>query len=217
MKKMFKYIVLVGLVILPLSADYELTIINKDGTEIRECIKSYSFSNNVESLSRKNSVGVKDIYSQEETLTNKVFLGKPVYRKVILIESTVRSKTSIDTGIDLSYINRIVSIEDLVVDKLIYEFTSNYSQFWIDKNSRNLYYYHNSSSGHNGIQLILEYTKTTDIAEISPSNNFKSYIHYVLSSASNNKVTTKDLKDIGVRFEDGFTYDNQSLSCTKNK
>lgn len=67
---------------LSLQADYQMTLLNDDGTQSNQCVKSYNFSNNIESLIKQSSL-TKDIYSEEEILTNKVYFGKPVYRKII--------------------------------------------------------------------------------------------------------------------------------------
>lgn len=65
-----------------LFADYKLVIRDISSTQIiEECIRSYSFSNNLESIYKENKYF--DIYSTNEVLTNKTWIdGKPIYRIV---------------------------------------------------------------------------------------------------------------------------------------
>lgn len=211
---MNKLLITAGLALLPCyaQADYKLSLFDQNGVETSQCIKSYSFSNNLESLARNT---VKDVYSASETVTNKIYFDKTVYRRVFSIPATTQHQVSINTGIDLSYVEDIVTIQDLVTDKSIYQFTSNYSQFWRDSSSQNLFYYHNSGSGHSGIKVIIEYTKAGDSAN-SADAVFKSYLHYVPSASSTEQVVTQDLEQTGVRFLPGYSYNNNNDTCTKD-
>lgn len=138
-----------------------------------------------------------------------------MYRKVIAIPPSTKHKVVVDTGIDLSFAERVTLLDDLVVDKEQYQFNSHYNQFWRDRDSQNLFYYHNSAKGHNGIEVTLEYTKKADSSH-SPRHTFRSYLHYVPSSSSTNEVITQDLENVGVRFLQGYSYNNNSERCTKN-
>jgi hypothetical protein len=208
--------------ILSLSADYILVLTDKDGNQTQECIKSYSFSNNLESLAKKNSVGQKDVYSEEEVMTNKVYMGKPVYRKIVTIP-VVSASTSWPTY--TKYSNPPSDVETLISAKMqgveAYGLSSETATI-----PYRLYYILDATqieyiAGANrivfisGRKVILEYTKTTDTAD-SSSNTFKSYLHYVPSSADTEEVITKDMKDLGVQFLEGYTYDSSTSSCIKN-
>ena len=222
---MKKLMILLGLSFLSLNlafADYELTLIYKNGVETKQCIKSYSFSNNLESLSRENGTA-QEIYSEKETLTNKIFFGKRVYRKTF--KTGAFSKT-----INIAY--NIKELEDIT--NVFYSFKrlgeSTGKNHWETSSSNLDVPYITRVSLRNGNifisysedlpsiekgYVILEYTKTTDIQNES-SNQFKSYLHFVSSSSENDSVTTIDLKEAGVRFLEGFSYDSNTDSCLKN-
>ncbi|RXJ80205.1 hypothetical protein [Arcobacter sp. F2176] len=229
--------IIIGLLCsLSLSADYELTITNNDGTETKECIKSYSFSNNLESIAKQNGVG-QDIYSKEETLTNKVYLGKPVYRKVYTFGDYTVPQDSVGvtkyTDVISENIDRIVHLDYKVYvdDALSSEVNSRYAIYgnsvttatWagFSKSSKKAYIFlrnqmpNTSAWNITDSRLTVEYTKTTDSVSTS-QNKFKSYFHYVLSSNNEDEVITLNLKDIGVRFKEGYFYDSSTNSCTKN-
>jgi hypothetical protein len=76
-------------------ADYKLLICDGlDNKIIEECIKSYSFSNNLESIYKENKY--YDIYSIKKTLTNKLWIdGKPIYRIVFSGNTPSRDRTYI--------------------------------------------------------------------------------------------------------------------------
>jgi hypothetical protein len=219
-----------------LFADYQLTLIDKHGVETNQCIKSYSFSNNLESLARKNNVGLKDVYSEEETMTNKVFMGKPVYRKIFILDDfTVYKNTpyvkysgvvseNIEKAISLKYTYKRAELNVMgdspnmyvvygdghhIYDMINFDYTSKKIVYTIQK------YTDSSPWIYKDFTLYIEYTKTTDSVN-SPENTFKSYLHYVPSLSTTNDVTTIDLKDTGARFLEGFTYDSTTDSCTKN-
>lgn len=187
-----------------LQADYQLKMLDKNGLEENICVKSHSFSNNLESLARQKSF-LPDVYSEEETLTNKVFLNKSVYRRIYTIPTTSTSRVIINTGISLSHIDEIVSIEDLVIKRhtsgsnsVISQFVTNYSQLWKDESTQNLFHYYQSGNGHEGIRVIIEYTKLEDLQQASLNNTFQSYIHYLPSDSVDNEIKTKNLENIGI-------------------
>ncbi|WP_419768896.1 hypothetical protein [Arcobacter sp.] len=226
---------------LSLSADYELTITNNDGIETKKCIKSYSFSNNLESIAKQNGVG-QDIYSKEETLTNKVYLGKPVYRKVFTFDDYI-------VPVGSSGVNKYTDVISEDIDRIVnFDFdgylndgndeilvSGNTSQNYSIFNSANTYHIsadYRKSNNKIGVYLknnialsnswkvsdlrvTVEYTKITDSVSTS-QNKFKSYFHYILSSSQTDELISIDLKDTGVRFKEGYTYDSSTNSCIKN-
>ncbi|XOB62900.1 hypothetical protein ACMC56_03600 [Campylobacterota bacterium DY0563] len=223
MKKLLACVAFSSIITMSLSADYMLVLTDKDGNQTQECVKSYSFSNNLESLAKRNSVSLKDVYSEEETMTNKVYLGKPVYRKIVTIPSNLKINSSWST---ISYLNSPENLEFLISAVFLGASYSgvnerqNYNYKW-----NNLYMLGKTFAyGHMGAgrvvqyekrKVVLEYTKTTDTVD-SSSNTFKSYLHYVPSSADNEEVITKDMKNLGVQFLEGYTYDSSISSCIKN-
>ncbi|WP_159084248.1 hypothetical protein [Saccharobesus litoralis] len=67
-------------------ADYLMEL--KDSSENlieSACVKSYSYSNNSASLDSPKIRKVQK-YSTEETLTNIIYLDRPVYRRVIPVD-----------------------------------------------------------------------------------------------------------------------------------
>ncbi len=226
MKKLLACIAFSAITTMSLSADYMLVLTDKDGNQTQECIKSYSFSNNLESLARKNGVGLKDIYSKDETMTNKVWVdGKPIYRRVQILtgfteEGAFNDWRLIKFDFDTSEIEKLVSGEidfNGAHEHYTHHEGSSSSQFRYSIIKTGLSYvskkgYVNSNTV---ATVIIEYTKTTDAAD-SSSNTFKSYLHYVPSSSDTEEVITKDMKNLGVQFLEGYTYDSSTSSCIKN-
>lgn len=232
-----KIIVVTILSVLPLSADFELTLIDKDGIESKQCVKSYSFSNNLESLSRANGVG-KEVYSQEESMTNKVYFGKPVYRKVFkfadfnvpysnsnVLKETPVISPEVDELVDLSfkgydrgglisanYTRHIVYSNTGASIRLVASYNRNSKKAYVLFTHNRI---ENATLEISDLSITVEYTKTTDVQNDS-SSEFKSYLHYVLSSSSTNEVTTVDLENTGVKLLKNYTYDNTTDSCNPN-
>ena len=224
MKRVLRSLLLTGLVASSALADIELTLIDKDGNQTSQCIKSYSFSNNLESLA-KQKVIQSDVYSTQETLTNKVFMGKPVYRKIVKLgnlSSLANNSNSwkiksfnidnIDTQISAT---RFGSVNDN------YEYHAAYNNQFRDSIIKNSYGFISSTSHKttlNDVNFVVEYTKTTDVANENQNSqlSFKSYLHYIPSSSSTDEVTTVDLKETGVRFLTDYNYDSSTDSCSSN-
>jgi hypothetical protein len=215
MKKYIKLGLLLSALITTSQADIQLTIIDKDGNQNSQCIKSYSFSNNLESIARQNVSG-KEIYSLEEVMTNKIFLGKPVYRKMI------------DTGIRVGEWSTPHGLEGIfekiwVEDFLLGDTTMvSSAHSHIENNHK---YYASVGDTHvfprrtdiyepKQTYVILEYTKKADSVVTNNENTFKSYLHYIPSSSTINEPISIDLKETGVRFLDNYTYDSSTNSCT---
>lgn len=189
-------------------ADFELITTDENGEQSSQCIKSYSFSNYIVSEESKDS----DIYSREETKTKKIYLGQPVYRMVLHIPGTATSKVSIDTGYDFSFADKVILIHDLVVDKGEFTYNSNYNQFWINKYTKKLFYYHNSSSGHNGIEVVVEYTKSKSTESLVNGAN-QLYLHYITSKEKIMKSTP--VSEGGFIIKPAYTYNEIDDSCVK--
>ncbi len=222
-KKILSTIALTSLAILPLQADLQMTLMDKDGTEIKECIKSYSFSNNLESLAKQKGVA-QDVYSEEETLTNKILFGKPVYRK--LFRFTIKKKDlTINTGLTGIYRAELSNFTIYGTNG----FTVNSSDTFLMSKGGEIRAFTSTNGtqivvrvpdGHKDFDnvtgyVILEYIKTIDVVNTTP-NTFKSYIHYIPSSSTTDEVTTKDLENKGVIFDKNYTYDSSTDSCIKN-
>ncbi|WP_428025614.1 hypothetical protein [Arcobacter sp.] len=217
MRKILSTIALTTLAILPLQADLQMTLMDKDGTEIKQCIKSYSFSNNLESIAKQKGVA-QDVYSEEETLTNKVFMGKPVYRKIVTVDITAikdgkyhsvpyqNPPSNMEYFLDANQVGKDMNVYQYYISsggRYAYEFTS----------TGMVYAYGTNNSGSRlNFKVVLEYTKTTDV--ITTPTTFKSYIHYIPSSSTTNEVITKDLENKGVIIDKNYTYDASTDSCT---
>lgn len=62
--------------------------------------------------------GTKDIYSNSETLTNKVWLGLPVYRKIFVFDKPIRISNSwITTPADVSDLNIDYITDTIIIGK----------------------------------------------------------------------------------------------------
>ena len=214
-KSILSTILLSGLAMLPLQADYQMTLIDKDGVQTNQCIKSYSFSNNLESISRGNSVG-KDIYSENETLTNKVYLGKPVYRKVIKVDDVYGHSLGSFPDIDILVYDKI-NIRSKIDGSNTFSGYGGHNYYLdvrFNKQNSTIDIYSSFSKTWDYVgEVIIEYTKVTD-ATSSSINTFKSYLHYVPSLSSTEEVSTQDLENTGVRLLKDYTYDSSTNSCT---
>ncbi len=201
-------------------ADYKLVLTDVNGNQTNECVKSYSFSNNLESIANQTGVA-KNIYSEEEVMTNTVYLGKPVYRKLVTIPSNLIGDKKWH---EMKYINPAKNIETLISAREIgagyLGATSlrgdNDDIFYVLLPTKIGYVFGaNRIAFFNGKKVALEYTKTTDTASSTP-NKFKSHLHYTLSSSTNDEVITKDMENLGVQLLKGYSYDTSTNSCTKN-
>lgn len=115
-----------------------------------------------------SDIQIKDIYSTNEIKTNKIWDGKPIYRKVIKdINVTSNMSETISTG--LSNVN-VINIygEYHTTDYGIVQtipYISSSKEYVIEiismNNGANIRY--RTASGFNGkSNIVLEYTKTTD-------------------------------------------------------
>lgn len=218
---MKKLLVLGLLGLTSLFADYKLVLTDVDGNQTEQCVKSYSFSNNLESIARQKGVA-SDIYSDEEVMTNKVYLGKPVYRKIVDFP-----KNTIGDNIwhEAKYDNPPKNVDTLIYSRITGDSLNTYSaiskytnyDFRMIIRATGIGYYFgsiaNKEHDFKNKKIILEYTKTTDKADTSP-NKFKSYLIYSLSSSLDDTVIVKDMKNLGVQLLENYTYDASTDSCT---
>lgn len=217
MNTFLKSLLISGLCMASASADYMLVLTDKDGNQTQECIKSYSFSNNLESIALKQGM-VKDVYSEDETITNKFYNEKPIYRKIVTLPSNLVGDRTWRTA---DYIKPAEDIKDLISATTFgveYLGTSD-----IRGTDNDLYYvFYDTYMGYiisnkrvgtlNGKKVVLEYTKNTDIV---PKNEFKSYLHYVISDSSTDEVITKNMDELGIQFLKNYIYDESTSSCNK--
>ncbi len=217
MKKLLSTVVFSAMACISLNADYKLVLTDVDGNQTQECIKSYSFSNNLESLAKQNGVG-KDIYSEEETMTNKVYMGKPLYRKLVKIPTLINDNVwrygnyvNPPQNVDKIFNTRIIGADISAMSRWNGSDRNYQVNVSINKIGYGIGKLNSTSIGDH---ILLEYTKTTDTANTS-SNTFKSYLHYVPSSSTTDEVITKDMKNLGVQFLEGYSYNPNTLSCDK--
>jgi hypothetical protein len=214
-----------------------MKLTDEAGVEETFCIKSYTLSNNLESLSKQRNQE-KDVYSIHETLTNKTWLGKPVYRKVFTFENYQVPVNSVGVYKYTPVISP--DIEDIVElshkaykngEQLISENSSFYAiygnsgQYFhkggynISEKKAHIYLRNNVPNetpwNISKATLVVEYTKTTDSA-LSEENNTTSYVHYIPSNSTSNEMLTQSLKNRSVGFFENYTYDSATDSCIKN-
>ncbi|MEP2600408.1 MAG: hypothetical protein ABJH28_02915 [Paraglaciecola sp.] len=212
MKKLLSRIVLTSLPFFPLQAAYNITILDEGGVVSTQCITSHSFSNNLESLAKQGVNNGIDEYSTNETLTNKTWLNKPVYRRVFIDLTGFVSNNS-NQFQTLSFNNEDDDIDKLVHAEIDFE-NSHENGTWRDSNSSQLRYNilpngikyiisSNQNFYNKKATVILEYTKLSDTDSFPSdiSNQFESYVHYKLVSDPN-VVITENLENIGVKFSD---------------
>ncbi|MGF1730010.1 hypothetical protein [Photobacterium kasasachensis] len=221
---MKKYTTLALLAIAPLyaQADYRMII---NGPDIQEdlCVKSYSYSNNLESLHREVAQAQGyDLYSTSETLTNKIWKGKPVYRKIVEL-GDLRSQANNNKHWKFAAFN-IADIDELTSSETLFIGNANFMSFHID-DRYNARYYVNKDGIHYvfslaykenlaDVSVTVEYTKTTDSQQQpNPATTMTSYVHFIESSSLNNEVKTYSINDKAVTFTKGYKYDAANGTC----
>jgi hypothetical protein len=228
-KSIIKSLALSAMLVSSLSADFELTLIDSDGVENKQCVKSYSFSSNLDSV-MKEYVVHKDVYTDQETLTNKLYFGKPVYRKIFTFadftvpaSSSVTSKTTPVISNDLeSFVS--LSFKGFMGNSLISENNSQYVVYNSGSSSitRATYnkslnqaivnFQQNTSTNITDLTVTVEYTKQNDELQ-NESNEINSFIHYTPSSSTTNDVITIKLNDVAVKLKKGFIFNSTDNSC----
>lgn len=182
-------------------ANYLLILTDAQGVNTTQCIKSYSFSNNLESLAQKNIL-IQDIYSEEETLTNKIWFNKPVYRKVIQLNN-VKGNINIAHNIDYSQIwipFFISSHADGTIEPTSYYYSNDIENFF--RITPSLIRYYGRTNTITNLSIVVEYTKKSDTSH-GIATKFQSYLHYVLDIQDNDNVITQNLNDVGVQIKNG--------------
>ncbi|RXJ80207.1 hypothetical protein [Arcobacter sp. F2176] len=212
-KKIIKGLLVGSIVLASAQADFLMTLTDKAGVEENLCVKSYSFSNNLESLHKE--VKQKDIYSTEETLTNKIYLGKPVYRKIVKMPNLISDRNWRYTP----YENPPKNMDKLFDARIIGTNFSAMSRWGTSENSfvyridgDKISYRLGKLVNLNNLSIILEYIKTTDTAQTN-TNELTTLVHYLPSDSSNGEYVTKSLNETGIRFLNNYTYDASTNSC----
>lgn len=226
MKKVFTA-ALLSIISASVNADYLLTIEDENGQQ-NSCITSYSYSNNLESVIRNRlstNLG-DDVYSTTETLTDKVWKGKPVYRKIIeygdLSHLANNSNTWSTYPLGINDIDEISDADIHLSGKhqhySHYLNASSQIRYFLSKSGLVFVFTSAYSSSFEDVNVILEYTKTTDIENTVmtglESTQITNYIHYVASDSITEEVTTITTDGKNVSLEDGYSYDTTSASCT---
>lgn len=115
-----------------------------------------------------NQLYIEDVYSTEEVKTNKVWFGKPVYRKVINIgdltanvEHNINPNiNNLDTIVNMWGFSSIPNI-NFAVPINFYNYGEGKGKYcFFNKGTNRLMF--KSSWGAIGLYIILEYTKTID-------------------------------------------------------
>jgi hypothetical protein len=226
MKKIFA-VALLSIISASVNADYLLTIEDENGQQTN-CITSYSYSNNLESVIRHRlSTNLEyDVYSTTETLTNKIWKGKPVYRKIV--EYGDLSNLANNSNSWYTYplgINDIDEISDADIHlsgkhQHYSHFLKYSSQFryFLNKSGFSFVFSSGFRSSFEDVNVILEYTKTTNTQSFlttgQESTQITNYIHYVTSGSIAEQVTTITTDGKNVSLENGYSYDTISASCT---
>jgi len=130
-----------------------------------------------------------DIYSTDEVKTNKYYLGKPVYRKIVILDWPLENKTTTTTWI---YFDTLENVSMMIG----YDYTSNDDavrwlslQCWIN-NNKELQYYFDSNADDAKWEIIIEYTKTTDDIKTDLNTNLQ-LVQWELSEYSTDEVLTE--------------------------
>lgn len=210
MKKLVSTLISSLFVALPASADYLLTIDQMDGTQSTQCIKSYSFSTVTDTSTTQDAV-LYDVYSDQETLTNKVFMDKPVYRKVIKFPRSVGDKTishDIPDYDDL-WVNHFSSVQDNGTIEATSYYAGNTRDNFIRVRPGTMTYY-GRTDVWTTVTAVLEYTKLNDDVVII-ENPTKTYLNYIPSDTGHPVVM--DINGISIKFSKDYAYDNISGTC----
>lgn len=210
MKKLVSIIATSLLTALPASADYLLTIQHTDGTQTQQCVSSYSFTKVIEEAATQDNV-LYDVYSEEETLTNKIFMGKPVYRKVIKFPRSY-SDTTINhniTGYEDIWIDHFSSVhDDGTVEGTSY-YASNSRDNFIRLRPGTITFYGRTDVWVN-VTAVVEYTKVDD-QPVVMEDPTKTYLNYVPSATGTPVIL--DINGVGITFSKNYAYDATANTC----
>ncbi|WP_026972327.1 hypothetical protein [Aliagarivorans marinus] len=209
------------------NADFLISISDGDYTD-SYCASTYSFSNNLESLHREQQalVSGSDIYSTEETLTNKIWMGKPVYRKVLvagdLSSFTNNNNTWRYYDFDMPYIDTLVDGRFILGGHVVlenYHLSNSYRlAHRINKEQAAFKVTNEAKRFLEDVTIILEYTKQDVQAtaneqetEVVINNELVSYIHFTESATKQYQTIVTDNKSVKV--EDGYYYSQSTGMC----
>lgn len=218
MNKLVKSMLIGSMLSISLNADFLMTLTDKDGVEENICVKSYSFSNTLESLHKQDNQ-IKDVYSTNETLTNKIWMGKPVYRKVFQNLTNFigdnQWKTipfnNVNDNVDI-VVSAEVSFDNVHENYSMFYSNSNQVRYRIKANGLEYITSQNYIPQNTMATVILEYTKNSEITSVL-NNKFIRLINYLPSSSTTGEYLVKPLKNVGIRFLENYTYDESSQNC----
>lgn len=195
------------------SADYLMELKDNTGTVIGgECVKSYSYSNNLDSI-QNPKIGEEQKYSYDETLTNITYLGRPVYRRVIAVDGVYNRTLGSYPTIDF-LIRDVINMRqtDGANTYSGYGLTNVYADLRLNSNKTlDIVSNFSSSYGYTG-EAVIEYTKIGDYGN-SGTDSYKEYAHYTLSSSITDEVITTVISDKTITFFGGYKYDSASETC----
>jgi hypothetical protein len=226
----FKNLGVGTLLLLSFSASADYSIVIYDDFETKNyCASSYSYSNNLESLIKENTLSqlINDVYSTEETKTFKTWKGEPVYRKVLELgdlSSYANTKNSwheitLNTSDILELVNANVRLNG--VHQQFSHFSTNSSQirYGISKDAFKFTVTPAYASYFKEVTIVIEYTKH-DINNIIESSNIssqiKNYLHFVLSGDNSDNVVSVVTNGKTFSISDGYYYDEISEQCRIN-
>jgi len=221
MKKIVQSLAMTTTLLVSAQADFLMSITDENGIEENLCVKSYSYSNNLESLHKKKTLQSNDIYSRDETLTKKTYLNEPVYRKVVRVPRLSPSytwrkanytnpPTHVKTFLSAQLVGKNhygVTRDANSVWKLHYEFHADGVWYSFGANRRNMV---------ENRDVVIEYTKTADAPTSNESAELITLVHYLPSDADTDEYITKSTKNLKIGFFENYTYDSSINSCTKN-
>lgn len=194
-------------------ADYLMQLKDSAGNLIEsQCVISYSYSNNLESIQTQQAPQ-QDIYSTEETLTNITYLGRPVYRRVIPVDSIYAR--DLGTFPEIDYLVRdVINMRTANLSHTFsgYDPTNAYADVYLKANKTLSIFSDFSPSYTYAGEVVIEYTKVGDYGS-SSHDSYKEYTHYVLSSDESEAVVTKVINDKTVTYASGYTYNAATGSC----
>lgn len=113
-----------------------------------------------------NDMIEKDVYSLEETKTNKIWVNKPVYRKIIKGTDFTENK-DIAIPLNIANLETVISIEGFFLDTSNRQIPINLYNSGSPKYNTigfiwNKSIYYKCLVNFKAVTFIIEYTKTTD-------------------------------------------------------
>ncbi|WDE08842.1 hypothetical protein SG34_033660 [Thalassomonas viridans] len=197
------------------AADYLMELKDNSGSVIdSQCVKSYSHSNNLASI-RNSIIEKEQTYSYEESLTNIIYLDRPVYRRVIAVDGVYNRTLGSYPEIDF-LVRDVINMRQAGGANTFsgYDITNVYADIRLNADKTlDIVSSFSPSYGYTG-EAVIEYTKVGDYGSYG-SDSYKEYAHYVLSSSLNDEVVTVIINDKSVTFQSGYSFDAATGACVK--